>query len=120
MIVISDQQLHAFASHRLDLFVDDMVTYVRGRHATLETRTDDEGLREIVRARIARAQALGISLRAHFKRYLDLSFTLGADFCREPWAAKTLANADLVMAARLHKLEHDAVFRARVAVRAAK
>ena len=120
MFIISDQQLHAFASRRLDLFVDDMVTYVRGRHATVETQTDDERLREIVRARIVKAQALGIRLRAHFKRYLDLSFTLGADFWREPWAAKTLANADLVMAARLHKLEHDAVFRVRDSARAAK
>jgi hypothetical protein len=119
-MIIRDQQLHAFASHRLDLFVDDMVTYVSGRHTTVETLTDDERLREIVRARIVSAQALGISLRAHFKRYLDLSFTLGADFWREPWAAKTLANTDLVMAARLHKLEQDAVFRARAAARAAE
>ena len=119
MLIISEQQLKAFASRRLDLFVEDMVTYVRGRHATVDTQADDERLREIVRARIVRAQVLGVTLRAHFKRYLDLSFTLGADFWREPWAAKTLANADLVMAARLHKLEHDAIFRARTAARAA-
>jgi hypothetical protein len=116
-MMITRQQMRAFASHHLDVFVDDMVAYVRGRHVTAETRADDKTLREIVRARIVRAQELGISLRAHYKRYLDLSFTLGADFWQEPWAAKTLANTDLVMAARLHKLEHDAIFRARAAAR---
>jgi hypothetical protein len=119
-MIITRQQMHAFASRRLDVFVEDMVAYVRGHHPIVETETDENRLREIVRARIERARALGISLRAHYKRYLDLSFTLGADFWQEPWAAKTLENTDLVMAAKLHKLEHDAVFRARAAARSVK
>lgn len=110
MLTFSTAQVDRLTELRMEIFVAEMVDYVRARHSEIAT-VPKSVLLKMLRTQIEEARAAEFRLPSHMRRYLDLSIVLGTDFAREEWAAAIMSNSNLVPAARLHKLEHEAMFR---------
>lgn len=99
MLRIRKEQMDVFRQYMLEQFEDKMVVhlnkYFSGRCAEL----GEDGVRETIRYGISQAEKYGIVIESDVSRYINLMFTFGRDFDKDPtlsWAAKILNDHDLI------------------------
>ena len=96
MLVIRRAQIEPFKEHLREPFVLRMVDHVREHFPADCAGLVPEELREIVRDGIVRAEKYGFESERDATRFLNLMFTFGRLFDRDPslgWATRLLARA---------------------------
>lgn len=96
MLVIRRAQIEPFKEHLREPFVLRMVAHAREYFPADCADLTPEELRVIVRDGIARAEKYGFENERDATRFLNLMFTFGRQFDRDPtlgWATRLLARA---------------------------
>lgn len=113
MFNLRKEQLTIFAAAGSKDLEQRMVAYVVKEFPKQSLMLKEAGLVELARYGIGRAAAYGIVAEPDVARYINVMFTLGKDFDRDPrypWAARTLNDASLgEPSARINRLCAEAL-----------
>jgi hypothetical protein len=106
MLVIRNEQMKAFASHRQEKFRQTAA-------ARWQSRSGGRAAEAEVQALVARhiqcaVENYGIDKEGLILRYLDLVQDFGEEFDRQPWATEILKDQDLSAALKIRLLEEGA------------
>jgi hypothetical protein len=95
-MIIRGEQVQALNDALVGRFEDELVLHMRDFAPALCRQHDEASVREIVRAGVRRATAIGLTRRAPIRLWLEMQFSLGSDFDSDPqlpWAAASLIDA---------------------------
>lgn len=106
MLVIRNEQMKAFASHRQKQFQKAAAARWQTRGSKSDAQPDILALVE--RHIQCAVEEYGIDKEGLLLRYLDLVQDLGEEFDRQTWAAEILRDRDLSAALRIRLLEEGA------------
>jgi hypothetical protein len=93
MLVIRREQMKALSAPKLKAFEDRMLLHLRKFFPGECDALGEEKTRAVIRYGIDRAQGHGFKSGRDISRYLNLIFTFGHDFDKDPdlaWASETL------------------------------
>lgn len=96
MLVVRRAQIELFKAPLREPFVHRMVEHVKQYFPEDCAPLDADTLLEILRDGVIRAERLGFDTERDATRFLNLMFTFGRDFDRDPslgWATRLLARA---------------------------
>ena len=100
-------------THRLGIFVGEMVAYVRENYSDWASRMNDLELAAFVNESIRNAQRFGVQFSDNLQAFLDFSISVGQDFLGEPslsWAKKVLESDDFDETEKVNRLNEYLVF----------
>lgn len=111
MFSISQDQLDAIRSHRVEEFTRYLADRARDLHAESVAESDDEALLRDMEAVIEAARARGLKKQNQMERFADLSVLLGVGFeTSEAWAQAIFDDDELHPKERLRNAEATAIF----------
>lgn len=96
MLIVRRAQIEPFKAHLREPFVLRAVAHVRAHFPAECSRLAEEELAEVVRDGVVRAEHYGFACERDATRFLNLMFTFGRSFDRDPtlgWATRLLARA---------------------------
>jgi hypothetical protein len=109
MLVIRREQIQAFEGPLLDLFIDQLIPYVRDSWAQRASEyADEEALRGFVSKCIRRSRALGFRDSVHLRKLFQWECEFGPGFAEKPeweWLNQILTSG-LDHASRIHRIEN--------------
>jgi hypothetical protein len=99
MLRIRKEQMDAFKEYMLKQFEDKMVIHLNKYFAGPCGELGEEGVREAIHHGVNQAETYGIVVEYDVSRYINLMFTFGRDFDKDPtlsWAASILNDQNLL------------------------
>jgi hypothetical protein len=113
MFNLRKEQLKIFEAVAAKDLEQRMVAHSRERFPKQCAVLDEAGLLALVRYGVERAKSYGIVAETDVCKYIDVMFTLGKDFDRDPrypWAVRTLNDSNLgAPSARISRLSAEAL-----------
>jgi hypothetical protein len=111
MLRIRNEQIPSLNEPAVEAFTIRMMAHLRTHFSAECERIGEDGLRVAIHHGLARARAYGITQAKSVRTYLNLMFTFGRDFDRDPalpWAAEDLAGPPASATGKLyvHALSH--------------
>ncbi len=98
MLKISKKQMKIFSQAALRNFENNMIRHLREFTPKHSRALGDDGVRNVVRLGIERAETYGLTDRGPLRFYIELMFMLGSYFDTDyqyPWAATILTDPEI-------------------------
>ena len=107
MLTIRQTQLARLHDDLSVRYGDRVIAFIRGRYADRCAAFTEAELRGLVATALRRSREHGFDREADILRYVNIMYTLGCDFDRDPafpWAAEILARPQLSGASKVDLL----------------
>ena len=98
MLRIREEQLAALRAAAMEQYLEKTRRHVERHFRARCAELGEAGTKELVALGVARAAEHGLSIERNIRRYVDLVFTFGAGFDRDPalpWASAILGTTQM-------------------------
>ncbi len=113
MLIIREEQMQVLRTHRFDLFLSNMMAYLRESYPGWAKSMDDMELAAFVKDSIQKANGLGVQTTDNLRGFLDFCVIAGSDFLSDSsfgWAKNVLASEEQDETEKINRLNEYFVF----------